>query len=124
MLDFVLLNNFLLWFTGFAAASACGSSWTFLFTFLHVTLDVFVLCGKPFQVCQAWKGTLKSPPVHSFNGVIISSARACTLQSVFAFPIPFGAILYLIMCRSVFYTTRRFMFGLALLFVYVFLLSC
>ena len=29
----------------------------------------------------------------------------------------------LILCSSVVYTTRRFMFGLALLFVYVFLLS-
>ena len=43
-------------------------------------------------------------------------------------PIPFGAILYgpdvvLILCGSAVYSTRRFMFGLALLFVYVFLLS-
>ena len=67
---------------GLAATSACGSSWTFLFTFLHVTPFVFVLCGKPFQVCKAWKGTIKSLPVHSFNGVTISSASVCTLQSV------------------------------------------
>ena len=44
---------------------------------------MFVLCGKTFQVCKAWKGTLKNLPEHSFNGVIISSARVCT---VFAFP--------------------------------------
>ena len=49
---------------------------------LHVTPALFVLCGKPFQMCKAWKGTLKSLPVHSFNGVIISSARVCTLQEV------------------------------------------
>ena len=53
------------WCQGLAATSACGSSWTFLFTFLHVTPVVFVLCGKPFQVCKAWKGTLKiSPNIH------------------------------------------------------------
>ena len=32
---------------GLAATSACGSSWTLLFTPLHVTPVVFVLCGKP-----------------------------------------------------------------------------
>ena len=34
-----------------------------------------------------------------------------------------GSDVVLILCSSVVYTTRRFMFGLALLFVYVFLLS-
>ena len=34
-----------------------------------------------------------------------------------------GPDVVLILCSSVVYTTRRFMFGLALLFVYVFLLS-
>ena len=58
------------------------SSVTEMSNFLHVTPFVFVLCGKPFQVCKAWKWTLKSLPVHSFNGVIISSARVCTLQSL------------------------------------------
>ena len=32
-------------------------------------------------------------------------------------------MLFLILCSSVVYTLRRFMFGLTLLFVYVFLLS-
>ena len=36
----------------------------------------------PFQVCKAWKWTLNILPVHSSNGVILSSARVCTLQSV------------------------------------------
>ena len=49
---------------------------------LHVTPAVFVQCGKPFQVCKAWKGTLISLPAHSFNGVIILSAKVCTSQAV------------------------------------------
>ena len=49
---------------------------------LHITPALFVLCGKPFHMCKAWNGTLKSLPVHSVNGVIISSARVCTLQAV------------------------------------------
>ena len=75
------------WCRGSAVASAFGFSWAFLLTILHVTPVVFLLCGKSFQLCKAWKGTLKSFPVHSFNSVIISSARVCTLQLVFAFPL-------------------------------------
>ena len=39
----------------------------------------------PRLLCLCRVETLESLPVHSFNGVIISSARVCTLQSPFVF---------------------------------------
>ena len=37
----------------------------------------------PRLLCLCRVETLENLPVHSFNGVIISSARVCTLQSPF-----------------------------------------
>ena len=42
----------------------------------------------PRLLCFCHVESLESLPVHSFNGVIISSARVCTLQSPFVFLFP------------------------------------
>ena len=47
-----------------------------LFSYLFCILRLLCLCRVE---------TLESLPVHSFNGVIISSTRVCTLQSPFIF---------------------------------------
>ena len=51
---------------------------------LDFSLTFFFICILRL-VCLFRVETLESLPVHSFNGVIISSARVCTLQSHFVF---------------------------------------
>ena len=70
-------------FVGFlfllGSGKGCGlwlwHSLDFSLSFLHTTPVVFVPCVE----------ILERLPVHAFNGVIISSARVCTLQSPFVF---------------------------------------
>ena len=55
----------------------------FSFLFLHTRPVVFVPCGDP-----------RKSPVHSFNGVIISSARICTFTVTFQITLPPGTNLF------------------------------
>ena len=66
----------LVWFClGRAAVCNCDTPWNFFLTFFCI----------PRLLCLCRVETLESLPVHSFNGVIISSARVCTLLSPFVF---------------------------------------
>ena len=56
----------------------------FVIVALPELYSYFFFC-IPRLLCLCRVETLESLPVHSFNGVIISSARVCTLQSPFIF---------------------------------------
>ena len=77
----------------------------------HLSYPLFCI---PRLLCLCRVETLESLPVHSFNGVIISSARVCTLQSPFVFVlrVASGPRVKLASCKSalnptVVYSTDR-----------------
>ena len=61
------------------SGKGCG---LWLWHSLDFSLTFFCI---PRLLCLCHVETLESLPVHSFNGVIISSVRGCTLQSPFVF---------------------------------------
>ena len=68
------------WCRGLAAASACGSSWTFLFTFMQISNDVIVLKKSLSQAHKYHRGLNRHffkpcPKVTKVSSIAIDQSR-------------------------------------------------
>ena len=68
----------------------------------------------PRLLCLCRVETLESFHVHSFNGVIISSARVCTFTITFRIPLPPDIKLYLIEDGVIISSARVYCFTITL----------